>query len=313
MLIYTESGSKINTKEVGYMKNLRKISAIILALVMITAALIPASAAQAKSIRFLNDFIDSKTLEVELDDSAFSGGGIPITDVDVKAKFEGENKTKIAGTANVGPISDVKIFGSKGKLDGYFSIFKVNVSEIIGTDIDIDGIANKFYPILEKLDKDTVNLLELKETKDVSLKNYGTVKAEILTVSADKIAEMVKKEAAKQGKSAEIEGKDIAALVAFAKELNIPELMYYIALYEVGTGENGVASFYYKGDNLVGIRINLVDEKTLKETSLDTTEAINLKIESIKTNVSDSAFNAPAFSIDITGLVKWIFSLILGR
>ena len=295
------------------MKISKRLLSVILALAVIAAFATPVFAAEAKSIKFLNDFIDSRTLDVEFDDSALSGFGISITDVEVKAKFEGENKTKVAASADIGPLSDVKIIGSGSELTGYFSFFKINAKEFLGSDFNIDKIANEFYPLLDKLDKDTVALLELKETKDVSLKNYGNVKAEILTVSPEKIAAKVKEEAVKQGKQADIEGKDIEALVALAKELNIEDLNYYIALYTVSQSENGIASFYYNGDKLIGVKINLVDKETLKEQSLDTTEAINLKVESISTGVSDSDFNAPAFAIDITGLVKFIFSLFFNN
>lgn len=291
------------------MKKAKSIISVVLALVMAALLAAPAFAAEAKSIKFLNDFIDSKSIAVKLDDSAFSGTGIPLKNVEAKAKFEGEGKTKIAAKGDVGPLSNVKIIGSGNELNGYFAFFKINVKEIIGQNFNIDDIANQFYPILEKLDKEKVSLLTLKETKDVSLNNYGTVKAEILTVSPDVIAEKITAEAIKQGKQAEIEGKDIEALIALARELNIEELNYYIALYAVSQGENGIASFYYSGDKLVGAKINLVDEETLQEQSFDTTESIGLKIESISTGVSDSDFNAPSFALDITGLVKFIINL----
>ena len=289
---------------------MKKLLSIIMALAMLTAFAAPAFAADScKSIAFLNDFIDSRSIEVELDDSALSGFGISVKDVEVKAKFEGENNTKIAAKADIGPLSDVKIIGSGSELNGYFSFFKINVKEIIGDNFDVNGIANQFYPILDKIDKDTVALLDLKETKDVNLKDYGAVKAEILTVSPDKIAAKIGEEAAKQGKAGEIEGKDITALIELAKELNIEELNYYIALYAVSQSEDGIASFYYKDGNLIGVKVNLVDEDSLEKVSIDTTEAIGLKVKSIKTGVADSAFAAPGFSFDITGLVKFILNL----
>lgn len=292
------------------MKKAKRLLSVILALAMAAALSAPAFAAEsAKSIKFLNDFIDTRSIEVDVDDSAFSGFGISVTDVEVKAKFEGENKTKIAAKADVGPLSDVKIIGGGNELNGYFSFLKINIKEILGANFNIDDIANQFYPILDKLDKETVSLLSVKETKDVSLKDYGTVKAEILTVSPDAIAAKITAEAVKQGKQAEIEGKDIEALVALAKELNIEELDYYIALYAVSQSENGIASFYYRGDDLIGAKVNLVDKETLKEQSIDTTEAIGIKVESISAGVSDSDFNAPGFAFDITGLVKFILNL----
>lgn len=291
------------------MKATRKILSIILVLAITAAFSTVAFAEDAKSIKFLNDFIDSKAIGVELDDSAFSGFGISVTGVTVKAKFEGENKTKVAATANIGPLSNVKIIGSGSELNGYFAIFKINIKEIIGGSFSIDEIANQFYPLLDKLDKETVSLLEVKETKNVTLNNYGTVQAEVLTVSPDKIAAKIKEEAVKQGKEGEISGSDITALVALAEELNIEDLNYYIALYKVSQSADGLATFYYSNGNLVGVKINLVDKDTLAEQSIDTTQAINLKVKSITAGASDSDFAEPSFSFDITGIVKFIFGL----
>lgn len=291
------------------MKNIKKALSVILALAIVAAFSAPAFAAQSNSIKFLNDFIDSRSIDVEIDDSAFSKIGISVTDVEVKAKFEGENKTKVAAKADVGPLSDVKIIGAGNELNGYFSFFKININEIIGNSLNIDSIANQFYPLLDKLDKETVSLLSVKETKTVSLKDYGDVKAEILTVTPETIAAKITEEAVKQGKQAELEGKDITALVALAKELKIEELDYYIALYTVSQSDKGIASFYYKGDDLVGVKVNLVDKDTLQEVSVDTTESLGLKVESIETGVTDSDFTAPGFAFDITGFVKFILNL----
>ena len=81
----------------------------------------------------------------------------------------------------------------------------------------------------------------------------------------------------------------------------------------VGTeGTYSPNSFHDEDGNLVGFRLNLVDKETLENESIDTTEAIGFKVKSIVTNLSDSDFNAPAFAIDITGLVKFFLSFFMG-
>ena len=281
--------------------------------IVMTFASTAFAAGESKSIKFLNDFINSKTVGVKLDEVKIPEVGLSIKNAEIKAKFEGENKTKAAAKADIGPLSNVRIFANGNDLTGYFAIFKINVKEFVGDGFDVNAIANEFYPMLEKLNKETVDMLALKETKDVNLEGYGAVQAEILTVSPDKIAEKITAEAIKQGKTdAELEGKDITALVELARELNIEELNYYIALYTVSQSDSGIASFYYKDGNLVGFRLNVIDEETLENESIDTTEAIGLKVKSIVTNLSDSEFNAPVFAIDITGLVKFFLSFFMG-
>lgn len=296
------------------MKTMKKALAVLMAVAIVMAFASTAFAAgESKSIKFLNDFINSKTVGVKLDEITIPEIGLSIKNAEIKAKFEGENKTKAAAKADIGPLSNVRIFANGNDLTGYFAIFKINVKEFVGDSFDVNAIANEFYPMLEKLNKDTVDMLALKETKDVNLEGYGAVQAEILTVSPDKIAEKITAEAIKQGKTeAELEGKDITALVALAKELNIKELNYYAALYAVSQSESGIASFYYKDGNLIGFKLNVVDEETLESDSIDTTEAIGFKVKSIVTNLSDSDFNAPAFAIDITGLVKFFLSFFMG-
>lgn len=296
------------------MKTMKKALAVLMAVaIVMTFASTAFAAGESKSIKFLNDFINSKTVGVKLDEVKIPEVGLSIKNAEIKAKFEGENKTKAAAKADIGPLSNVRIFANGNDLTGYFAIFKINVKEFVGDSFDVNAIANEFYPMLEKLNKDTVDMLALKETKDVNLEGYGAVQAEILTVSPDKIAEKITAEAIKQGKTdAELEGKDITALVELAREINIEELNYYIALYTVSQSDSGIASFYYKDGNLVGFRLNLVDEETLENESIDTTEAIGLKVKSIVTNLSDSDFNAPAFAIDITGLVKFFLSFFMG-
>ena len=109
------------------MKKVKSIISIIMALIMAAMLAAPAFAAEAKSIKFLNDFIDSRSIAVKLDDSAFSGTGIPLKNVEAKAKFEGEGKTKIAAKGDVGPLSNVKIIGSGNELNGYFAFFKIDI------------------------------------------------------------------------------------------------------------------------------------------------------------------------------------------
>ena len=297
------------------MKTMKKALAVLMAVaIVMTFASTAFAAGESKSIKFLNDFINSKTIGIKLDDSAFSGAGISISNAEIKAKFEGENKTKVAAKADIGPLSNVRIFASGNDLNGYFAFFKINVKELIGNNIDINAYLNGFYPIFEMVSKNAVDMLALKETKDVNLDGYGTVQAEVLTVSGDKIAEKITAEAIKAGKTeAELEGKDIDALVEVARELNNDELNYYLTLYSLSQGEDGIATFYYKDGNLIGFKLIIVDKETLDADAIDTTESFSsFKIKSIETNYSDSDFNAPAFAIDITGLVKFFLNFFVG-
>ena len=300
------------------MKHFKKILAIALALTMLLAFASPSFAADSscKSITFLKDFVTTRTLGAALDDSAFSSSGIPVSNVNVKIKLEGENNVKLFGSADLGPIKDIKVILDNGKLMGYISIFKINIGDIVSDltgqsfNFDFGAVAEQINPILDKLDSETLDLLALKETKNVTLADYGEVQAEILTVSSDKIAGKIAAAAAESGNPVDVTGKTVDELIELAAQLNISDLNYYIALYRISQSEDGLASFYYKDGKLVGVKINFINEETQESMSFDTS-TFGLKFKSIETNLPDSAFSAPKIALNISGLVKFILKFFI--
>lgn len=287
---------------------MKKILSVTLALLLALTALfsLSASAAENRSEKFLNDLLSTKSLGITLDDSAFNG---LLKGVTLNVKMG--DTVKIAGSGKALGFLKVKLYGDGSKLEAYIGalgLLKVDISEIIGGSFELEGLTEQIAPLLEKAE---------------TLKKYITLDAENSTADCDKL--VIDKETAKndfidQTDFDEAGLTDLGITKEALKEKTFDEIL--VMLDQLGNDDlkaeaQAIANiaksnlaFRYSGDKLVAIEINFCDESG--EVTTVGTDNLGMNFTSISTGISDSVFNAPKFSIDLTNLLKGIISSFIG-
>ncbi len=287
---------------------MKKILSITLALLLALTALfsLSASAAENRSEKFLNDLLSTKSLGITIDDSAFNG---LLKGVTLNVKMG--DTVKIAGSGKALGFLKVKLYGDSSKLEAYIGalgLLKVDISEIIGDSFELDGFTTDVAPILEKAE---------------SLKQYIVLDAENSTADCDKFVidrETAKNDFIEQTDFDEAGLTNLGITKEALKEKTFDEIL--VMLDQLGNDDlkeeaQAIANiakswiaFRYSGEKLVGIDINFCDESGYVTTI--GTDSLGMNFTSISTNVSDSVFNTPKFSIDLTNLLKGIISKFIG-
>lgn len=287
---------------------MKKLLSITLALVLALTALfsLSASAAENRSEKFINDLFSTKTISVTLDDSAFNG---LLKDVTLNVKLG--NSIQIAGSGKALGFIKVRLYGGEAGLDAYIGslgLFRVDISEIIGGNLEFAGITERILPVLEKAE---------------TYKKYLKLDTENSTANCDKF--VIDKEAAKNDFIDQTDFDaagltDLGITKEALKEKTFDEIL--VMLDQLGNDEmkaqaQAIANiakswiaFNYSGDKLVGIDLNFCDENG--EVTTVGTGDIGFDFTSISTGVADSAFIAPRVSIDLTNLLKGIISKFVG-
>lgn len=277
---------------------MKKLLSIVLAVLLATVSLfsLTASAAENRSVKFIKDVQKSKTLSVSVDTSSQTSGLVK----DVTANIKLGDSVKIAGKGKVLGMN-AKIYAEGKNIDAYIAIFKIRVNQIIDLDLDLSSIGASITPVLDNADQ----ILEyLEYNEKLSSKNE-----DVFTANKDEAINMVIEAAKEKGLEVtadDLKDKSVAELCEIAGITDEAQIAYYTNL------EKSAAHFYYNGDTLTGIKVEMADKDTgALKTIVDTSNLGGFKITAIGTNVPDSAFSQPKFAIDITGLAKSLVSLIM--
>lgn len=278
--------------------------------IMLTAAILSlsflcvgASAAETKTKALIADLAQTKSIKIDFADDAFENEIIKISNVEVAAKIvekDGVEDVKVAASAKVW-FFKVKLLITEGKIYAYIPLLlsRIDITEIIGEDVELLEPAKELLAFVES---DYLEYLVLTASGEKEIDPYGTVYTEEFKVDM----EAVTKQLIEDGKIENPEDIDVS-------DMTLEEILALMEGAEetvefIKAAEAFRAEFIYKDDKLIDARINTVDEDG-NEVETDIAEIIPFEIESISSDVDDSAFKTPALYFNATGL----FSGIVGN
>lgn len=284
---------------------MKKFISIMLTAVILSLSFlcVGASAAETKTETLIADLAETKSIKIDFADDAFENQIINIKNVEVAAKIvekDGVEDVKVVANAKVW-IFKVKLLISEGKIYAYIPLLlsRIDITEILGEDIELLEPAKELMAFIES---DFLEYLVLTASGEKEIEPYGTVYTE--EFKAD--IEAVTKQLIEDGKIENPESIDVS-------NMTLEEILALMEASEevveiIKAAEAFRAEFIYKDDNLVDVRLNTVDEDG-NEVETDIAEILPFEIESITSDVDDSAFKTPALYFNATGL----FSGIVGN
>lgn len=284
---------------------MKKFISIMLTAVILSLSFlcVGASAAETKTETLIADLAETKSIKIDFADNAFENEIIKISNVEIAAKIvekDGVEDVKVAASAKVW-IFKVKLLITEGKIYAYIPLLlsRIDITEIIGEDVELLEPAKELMAFIES---DYLEYLVLTASGEKEIEPYGTVYTEEFKVDM----EAVTKQLIEDGKIENPENIDVSNMT-LEEILALMEGAEETAKF-IKAAEAFRAEFIYKDDKLVDARINAVDEDG-NEVETDIAEVIPFAIESISSDVDDSAFKTPALYFNATGL----FSGIVGN
>lgn len=282
---------------------MKKSVSILLCLMLALGTIsVLAFADSSRTETFINDVESSKSLSASVTDESVAVllNNLPIKVTNVKGYLVG---TDAALTAKVSFLK-VKVVISDGQIIACIgSIFKANISEIMGIDSFDTSI---FEDVWAKIDTFTQSKTKGHLKYDGIRTNVDgcdieTYVPDIKAIALDAFAAAIPPETNVDDMTQE----EIIALLS-----NDAQAAQQIALWS-----RAKAEFYYKAgtSELVNIIITVPNKDGTEMATTDVAEMlydeIGLEISGIGTNVSKSNVSVPKFAFNITGLVR----SILGR
>ncbi len=289
---------------------MKKIISIMLALILSLSVLcVGASAAEdtTKTEALLAELAEEKSIKIDFADDAFDNDVIKISNVVVSAKIvegeEGIEDVKIFATAKV-MFFKIKLLVSEGKVFIYIPLFraKINVTEILGEDIDLLEPAQEIVALLES---DFLEYLILADSGEKEIAPHGNVYTEEYKVDMEAIIKQLiedgKLEAPEDIDFSNMTLEEILAMMDDAEE----------TAKLIEAAESFRAEFIYKNDSLVDIMITAIDEDGETEETL-ISDIIPFAIESITTDVDDGDFKEPILYFNFSGLFSGLVGKLAG-
>lgn len=284
---------------------MKKFISIMLTAVILSLSFlcVGASAAETKTETLIADLAETKSIRIDFADDAFANEIIKISNVEVAAKIvenDGVEDVKVAASAKVW-FFKVKLIITEGKIYAYIPLLlsRIDITGILGEDIDLLEPAKELVAFVES---DFLEYLVLTASGEKEIEPYGTVYTEEFKVDI----EAVIKKLIEDGEIENPEDIDVS-------DMTLEEILALMESSEetlkiIKAAEAFRAEFIYKDDKLVDARLNTVDEDG-EEIETDIAEIIPFEIDSITSDVDDSAFKTPALYFNATG----IFSGIVGN
>lgn len=288
---------------------MKKIISIMLTVSMLIMSVlcINAFAAGSKTEPLLGEMAETKSISVEIDGTVVENLDNVTAYAKVVEAEDGTPQMKIAAEGTLLGFLKVKFIVDENGIKAYIPMLfmKVDVTKFLGKDVDLSEYAQSASEIFDYLNSDYIDCLKLASAGEKDVEGYGTVYVEEFAPDVAAIA----RKAVENGAVTLPDGINL-------ENLTEEQLIAYVAIAGGDTQSivamfKSSAEFYYSNDKLVGFKANIVDADG-NEQVIESAKILPLKVNSITSNVDDDKFTASGLFIDMTGLVKFIASIIGG-
>lgn len=306
---------------------MKKTISVVLAFAMIFTLAFSVNAvnfSETKANAFIKKLASEKAITVTMED--IEQNPLEVDDIVATVKLKGENSVDIKASASVKLMSlSANAYYDGKTLDAYLWIFKINASsiakDILGTDIALSeqqkaDIAEIFNDIVKIADSPLLAALSVDSKTDTTEKfsvsamsllvSMSGASEEAITAAMAAAGYETKDKTDKEIKDALVAANKAGVLLTVLKAAGAKvtqEDLDFCMEYIYDTFE-----FTYKGNDIKDIAV--YDENGAEVLKLSS--MLPFEIEAISAG-EGKAKNAPAFGIDITGLVSGLIKSILSR